>query len=139
MKLAKDPNLDYIFLNSKNGYLYLTTKTKKMIALHRYLMDAGKGQLIDHVDRNKKNNELSNLRLSNKQLNSFNSPKTKRSKTKYKGAACNTACSTFTARCGSVYLGSFETQEEAAVAYDAHAYAQYGDNVVLNFPRKKTA
>ena len=54
-----------------NGYASVRVDGKP-IQVHRYLIGAKEGDIIDHINRNKKDNRLSNLRFSDKSENSFN-------------------------------------------------------------------
>jgi len=82
-------NSDYIFiidLNSfdkiKNYPWYPKTGewgtycsgyvNKKVITLHRFIMNAKDGEYIDHIDKNTLNNRKSNLRFVTNQQNGFN-------------------------------------------------------------------
>jgi len=47
-------------------------KTKKTVRMHRLVMDAKQGEVIDHIDRNGLNNQTSNLRLANRKVNNWN-------------------------------------------------------------------
>lgn len=126
------------FINTKNGYAYLMREWKIYKSIHRYLLDPPKGLMVDHINGNKLDNRRSNLRLANMGLNVANRPKGAqrqgiREKSKYKGVHKNSACATWTARCAQHYLGSFDTQEEAAKAYDEKALELFGEFANLNF------
>jgi hypothetical protein len=41
--------------------------------VHRLICNAQKGDIVDHINRNKKDNSISNLRKVNKSINAFNS------------------------------------------------------------------
>lgn len=67
---------------NKYGYLYYTLrnselKTKRNLSKHRliaktFIENPKNLPCIDHIDRNKKNNEIDNLRWSNYQMNAIN-------------------------------------------------------------------
>lgn len=45
----------------------------KYIAVHRFLTNAKKGDIVDHINRNKKDNRVANLRITDKSVNALNS------------------------------------------------------------------
>ena len=46
------------------GYaMFYNPETKRSMFMHRFLMGAQPGQIIDHIDRNKANNQRNNLRF----------------------------------------------------------------------------
>lgn len=56
-----------------NGENYVcTVKDKKFVKLHRYLMNAKKEQLIDHINNNRLDNRRENLRFINRTYNGLN-------------------------------------------------------------------
>lgn len=55
----------------KSGYVRIYKDGKKQY-LHRYLTGAPKGMVVDHINGNKLDNRLSNLRVCTQQQNSFN-------------------------------------------------------------------
>lgn len=61
-----------------------------------------------------------------------------RNKTGYKGVAFSGRkfIASITQNYKFIYLGNFDTSEEAAKAYDKKAYELYGDKAILNFPER---
>ncbi len=79
-KLFKDPDIlpkrKYTFIRSiriTDGYPRIVLKSNgKVITLSKYIMHAGKGELVDHRDRNRLNNRRSNLRIATRRENMLN-------------------------------------------------------------------
>ena len=96
---------------------------KKHKALHRVIYyahnqewimsDVSKNNFIDHIDGDKTNNNISNLRVVTSQQNSFN--------TRAKGISWNKCAKKWGARIylnrKKIHLGYFDTEEEAHNAY----------------------
>jgi len=104
--------------NHNNGYNFINIGNKKYL-LHRVLGYVFLGlniedekQIIDHIDGNKQNNNIENLRIITQQQNCFNQ-KTKKGYFKNRDK--------FYARIKLDYktinLGSYDTEEEARQAY----------------------
>lgn len=97
--------------------------------------------VVDHVNGNGLDNRRCNLRVCTPQQNAFNSKPVRGSRSKFKGVKYNTACKNkWTARIRingkQVDIGRFETEEEAARAYDKVAKEVQGDFAWLNFPNE---
>lgn len=108
-------------------------KDKKMYLIHRIIMDAPDGIFVDHIDRNGLNNQKSNLRICTNAQNLWNRKAT-HGKSKYKGV-CLTGKSWFARVCKNgekFYIGSFKTEELAALAYNAAATELFGEFARLN-------
>lgn len=87
---------------------------------------------IDHIDGNRSNNCISNLRLATAAQNAQNSKKPISAKTsKYKGVSWYPRLAKWQANIRingkSIYLGYFYTEEEAFLAYCRAAEQHYGE------------
>lgn len=118
----------YAWTVTKDGYAkkYLEKnvdgkRLRKVVYMHRLIMDAKENEIIDHVNQNKTDNRRSNLRVASKSLNALNSNKV-RSSTGYRGVLRNRQKGKpFIARIHFnkeiIYLGKFNTAKEASRAY----------------------
>lgn len=71
-----------------SGYTVNMTKGKK-IYLHRFLLNAEKGQLVDHINGNKLDNRRTNLRFCLAKENTKNRKMSRRNTTGIKGVSFN--------------------------------------------------
>lgn len=113
------------------SYAYSTTSPKEF--LHCLIMGR---KFIDHIDGNGLNNRRSNLRFANSSQNQANKSKQKTpSSSQFKGV-CKTPSGKWRAEvtCNKVVyrLGLFQTEMEAALAYDAKAKELFGEYAKTN-------
>lgn len=121
----------------KNNYM-----NNNKVYLHRYLTNAQKGQIADHV--NDRTNDVSNhtnenLRIATGSENSHNKKKKSNGTSQYKGVSffkIKKDSKKWRARVtkdGREYSGGYyETEIQAAKAYNAKAIELYGDHANLN-------
>lgn len=90
--------------------------------------------VVDHINRNPFDNRRSNLRIITKLQNCYN--KSPRYSYRYKGIhkRGNKWKAHMVYRRKNVYIGYFNTAEEAARAYDTKAKELFGEFAYLNFP-----
>lgn len=98
-------------------------------------------QFVDHIDRNKHNNHISNLRWCSKSQNQQNVAKTLNKSSTYKGVYYNMSRNRYHTNIRindkQSFIGSYDNEVEAAEAYDAYAFWHFGDFACLNFPNKR--
>lgn len=106
----------------------------KMIRMHRFIMNAEKGELIDHIDSNGLNNTRNNLRRSNVNANRHNRIKAENTASKFKGVSLMRPGSKrkWKAMCAAHIIGVYLTEEDAAWAYDDFCKTKYGDLASIN-------
>lgn len=92
------------------------------------------GLELDHIDNNSLNDALTNLRVVTRSQNQANCRGRGNKRSKYKGVRPNgerwSAVIKFQYQ--NIYLGTFDTEEEAACAYNGKALELFGDYSKLN-------
>lgn len=87
--------------------------------------------IIDHIDGDRANNRIGNLRICSKRENGCNRPAPRNNTSGFKGVIYHKASRKYAARIGSsgksIHLGLFVTAEEAAYARNQAAIRLYGD------------
>ena len=143
---------DFILISGYNLYLaerkpcfYVIcakqiNKKTKHIYLHRLIMNAQRGQQIDHRDGNGLNCQKSNLRFCTQLQNTMNQRKTKGT-SRYKGVSWHKQTKKWRAAImlhrKQHHLGCFVDEIDAAKAYDKAARELFGEFALCNFPEKK--
>lgn len=107
--------------------------------MHRLLVNAKKGEQVDHVNHNGLDNRRANLRICTVAQNRQNQRKT-RGSSKYKGVCWHKAGGKWRAyikrESRQRGLGCYEIEEDAARAYDRAAVEMFGEFASLNFPEE---
>lgn len=125
---------------ANNGYLVISIKNKPML-YHRIIWlwhHKTLPKYLDHINRNKKDNRIDNLRPALRFQNMANIRKLKKSKSSiYKGVSFNKKAkkyvSSITFNGVKIYLGAFGNEELAAKAYDEKAKLLWGEFACTNF------
>ena len=110
----------------------------KRLYLHRELMNAARGFVVDHADHNGLNNQRSNLRVCTHSQNMANQTARRDRTYQYKGTrkTTNGRWEAYIFRrhpqITRKYLGTFDTEEQAALAYNRAAVEWFGEFACLN-------
>lgn len=110
------------------------------IRMHRLIMAAGPGQMIDHINFNGLDNRRANLRFTDGSKNVHHHRKAPTAESAYKGVTLNPGNGRWRARLRLKgervsHLGYFDSELEAALAYDRAAVEQLGPYASTNFPQ----
>lgn len=107
----------------------------KKILMHRLLLNSSGDMHVDHINHNKLDNRHMNLRRCTRKQNQGNSRMQSNNKTGFKGVF-KSINGKFVAQVKidlkSIHLGTFETAEEAAKAYNKAAHEEWGEFAYLN-------
>lgn len=128
------------YLDWYNGhYGYLQIKVQGHIKrYHRLISNCPEGLVVDHINRDTKDNRRVNLRNVTKQQNSINQPNTTGN---YKGVSWSKHAKKWRATAKldnkTKHLGYFELEEEAAKAYDMHILENFPEHGYLNVLSRK--
>ncbi len=125
--IAKKKNTGYAMLgfgiNGRLDYIYM----------HRLIMNFPENFGIDHKDRNGLNNQKSNLRICNPSQSSANQTRSKKNTSGFKGVCFRHKRklrqwqATINFQRKYIYLGYFNTAEEAHEAYKKAAVELFGE------------
>ncbi len=137
--LVKPYKWNYSPLGS--GYV-IATFAKRTLHIHRLIMNAPEGIMVDHINHDGLDNRKNNLRLCTRSENMRNTHKRKLGTSRYKGVSTNSGRNGKPTPNGwkaeimadkkRHYLGIFPTEELAALAYNKAALELHGDFASLN-------
>lgn len=126
-------------VSKTDGYRYVKIMQKRIPA-HRIVFFMHHGYApaeIDHKNRIRDDNRIENLREASRLENSRNiSTQSKLKSSKYKGVVFDKARGKWMAstknKGRSVYLGRFDSEVEAAIAYNQYAAKEFGEFAAVN-------
>lgn len=122
-------------LNNEEGYIS-TVINRKTIFFHNFIFNdnkTGHAMKRDHINRNKLDNRKCNLRLVSNSLNNMNKGIQKNNNIGFKGVCVKSCKPTikYVAQISfnkkKMYLGYYDTPEEASVVYEKKCRELYGE------------
>jgi hypothetical protein len=136
-------NLKWYLKGNRGTKFYAVRSVKigigrtKMLSLHREIMNQPKGVLVDHKNNCSLDNRRANLRLATPSQNAQNAPKRKNTSSRFIGISFDKRRKKWRASISykgkRIWLGYFDNEIDAALAYDAAARKYYGEFARLNF------
>jgi hypothetical protein len=115
------------------------SRTRGAIKMHRVIMGDVEGKFIDHINHDGLDNRKANLRFATTQQNTWNKRKQKGNySSQYKGVHWVKSEKNWRAviTCNKrvIYIGRFDDEKAAAMAYDAKAKELFGEYAAPNLP-----
>lgn len=107
---------------SSTGYAVINIGDKK-IKLHRFIMSADKGKIVDHINGDKLDNRRKNLRISNYSQNNYNVKVARKdNKTGIKGVYKRGKRFVAIIKVNNkrVWLGTYDTPQIANAVYESY-------------------
>ena len=95
-------------------------------------MKAEPHEIVDHINRNTLDNRKENLRIVDHRDNMLNKIAHKDSNSKYKGVSYQDRSGKFVAYYKRTFIGYFDKEIDAALAYNAVAFAEHGNFDYIN-------
>ncbi|MHC4462083.1 MAG: AP2 domain-containing protein [Planctomycetota bacterium] len=129
---------------TKHGNTYYAHRhtSKENVYMHHEIMGViGQKKEVDHINGNGLDNRKSNLRICSHQENCRNRKKHKKdTSSKYKGVSWSKDAKKWRVQIVDTTgkekcIGSFESEIEAAKAYDEAALKMFGNFASFNFPK----
>lgn len=131
----KTSDVDYMAVRNSHG------PKRRLILMHRQVMNTPKGMDTDHRNHNRLDNRKSNLRICTTTQNLQNGSSQKGSTSQYKGVSWYKRDKKWRADIQvngkKIFLGYFDNETEAAHAYDEAAVRYFDGFAKTNFSRSK--
>ena len=112
------------------GYVISRT-TRKKVWLHRIIMNAPDGTMVDHINHNPLDNRESNLRICSRQQNMMNRKVNKSNSSGHKGVYWHKAVGRWAVQIminhKRLYLGSFDSLDEAVLVHKKAEEKYFGE------------
>jgi AP2 domain/HNH endonuclease len=142
--------IDAIDYESVSQYTWYATKTRatgklyaathysvnRVIYMHRFITGASEHEDVDHVNHDGLDNTRANLRKCTRTQNNANARKLAPASSQFKGVTWDAARSKWKAQIAlnhlKINVGRFDSELEAATAYDAAAKRYFGEFANVN-------
>lgn len=131
----------YKWFVGNHGYAQRGTNKRgkpAMVLMHREILNAPKGKVVDHINMEKLDNRKSNLRIACQAQNMLNCEVRLTNTSGYKGVHWSESRKKWRAAITKDYknyhIGMYDDKKEAARAYDFMAFKFFGEFAKLNFP-----
>jgi len=135
MKQTMAKAIGYYVLTLRNSDGATLKYVHRLIALH-FIPNPEALPQVDHINRDRSDNRIDNLRWVTAQQNDFNRTKRKETSSSYKGVSWhkkNNKWSSYIRIDGKLMsLGQFDEETEAARAYNEKATELFGEHANLN-------
>ena len=130
------------------GYAWVSLSKSgkvKKYAVHRlvafaFLENLDGYKYVDHIDRNKLNNDVTNLRWCTNQQNQQNKANESNCTSQYKGVHYDKSRNKWASKIAvdkkTIHIGRFDNEEDAGRAYDNKAAELFGEFAYFNFPEE---
>jgi hypothetical protein len=156
-QVAKVDAEDFDRINQWNWYAHWNPITKSFYAMRRFsnkerrwrmeaiVMPPSKGKRIDHISHDTLDNRKKNLREATRSQNGMNRRPWKGARSGFKGVSVEIRyprkkwLAYIRKNQKRIHLGTFDTPEKAARAYDDAAKKLFGEFAHLNFPEPTVA
>ncbi len=147
-KMAMVSNLDFDRVNAlkwnarkdtKNGRWY--AERANGVKMHRFILGLkmGDGTVVDHINGDGLDNRRENIRICSQSQNNRNRLPNKNSTSRFKGVSFKTEKGKWQAQISiehkGIFIGYYDTEVEAAKAYDNAARKYHKEFAYLNFPQ----
>ena len=135
---VKNKNIYY----TMRGYWDKQIKKRKQIKMHRLIMGVTDPKIqIDHINGDGLDNRKVNLRICTNQQNHMNRKSNKNCSSKFKGVSWfkrdKKWRSQITVHQKKIYLGDFNNETQAAIAYNTAAIKHFGQYAYLNIIKEQ--
>lgn len=133
----------YTWDKDSNGYISASFKDNGRVYPHRLqnyiIQNIPNGYIVDHINGNKLDNRMCNLRFATIKENNANRAAKNNSSSQYKGVSFDRSrgkwISSIQIDGKTKHIGRFDNECDAAIAYDNTALKEYGEFARLNFPK----